>query len=338
MNISNEVKIGFLAVVAIALSFWGYNFIVGKNLLSNSDYYQIVYNTVEGLQVGTPVRVSGVEVGTVTGVDFMNNEEKQVLVTITMKDNLPIPSKTTALLVAVGFMGGKAILLEYGAPCSGADCAKSGDFLIGKTRPFLMSMLGADDLTSYIGDLEKVFQGIIDTLLSNQNAIGKSMENLEAMTANLKSATGQADQLMRRSSGDIQASIASIKGLTSTLDAKRDQIGGIIDNADTFSKQLSETDLQGTMADVKQTILELKATLASAEKALSGVSGAVGKIQNGEGTLGKLLNDDGLYYDIKSLGERADSLLNDIEARPYRYIPLKSRKKVLRYDRLDGKN
>ncbi|MCB0610249.1 MAG: MCE family protein [Lewinella sp.] len=338
MNISKEVKVGILAVVAIALSFWGYNFIVGKNLLTNSDYYRIVYNNVEGLQVGTPVRISGVEVGSVTGVEFMNNAEKQVTVTITMNNNLPLPKNTEAVIVAVGFMGGKAILLEYGNPCSGSDCAERGAYLTGKSRPMLLSMLGADDLSGYMKDLRDILQGMVDTLLSSNNSLGKTLDNLEGMSANLKSTTAQADQLMRQSSGNIKESIASFKNLAATLDAKKDKIGGIIDNAESVTGQIAESDLKGTMEDVKKTVEELKATLATAQKALDGVSGAVGKIQSGEGTLGKLLNDDGLYYDIKTLSTRADSLLNDIESRPYRYIPLKSRKKVQRYDRLDGKN
>ena len=64
----------------------------------------------------------------------------------------------------------------------------------------------------------------------------------------------------------------------------------------------------------------------------------VGKIKQGEGSLGKLMQDEELYNNIKSLSERADSLVNDIQDRPYRYMPLKSRRKVLKYDAKDAGN
>ncbi len=73
---SNEVKIGLLGLVALTLSFWGYKFIMGKNLLVKSNVYKVLYERTEGMQVGTQVRIHGVEVGNVAGVELLPDKEK----------------------------------------------------------------------------------------------------------------------------------------------------------------------------------------------------------------------------------------------------------------------
>jgi hypothetical protein len=59
-------------------------------------------------------------------------------------------------------------------------------------------------------------------------------------------------------------------------------------------------------------------------------------MQAGKGTLGRLLKSDSLYNEISKFSNSADSLSKDLKKRPYRYIPLKGRKRVLRYDKQDA--
>lgn len=339
---SNEVKIGILAVVALALSFWGYKFILGKNLLVKSNIYKVVYNTTEGMQVGTPVRINGVEVGSVASVELMiDDPDRKVMVYLDLDRSIRIPKNTKAVIVAVGFMGGKAVNLMYDKPCQGADCAESGQFLEGETRNLLASMMGEDKAEAYMTILKEGLADIIDTLNAKMldeganTPLSKSLKDLQLSLAHLESATGQVDGLLSRSSGKIDGTLSDLKAVTGTLSAQKDQISGIVTNANTISKDLAEADLKKTIAEVQQSIAGLKQTLHSADLALSGVSDVVTKINKGEGSLGKMMNDDKLYSDIKRLSANADSLVTDIQQRPYRYIPLKSRRKVQKYDKQD---
>ena len=61
----------------------------------------------------------------------------------------------------------------------------------------------------------------------------------------------------------------------------------------------------------------------------------VTQLKAGEGTLGMLLQDDGLYTNLNALSFSLDSLMTDIQEKPYRYVPLKSRRKVEKFDRQD---
>ncbi|MCB0553857.1 MAG: MCE family protein [Phaeodactylibacter sp.] len=340
---SNEVKVGLLAVVATVLSIWGFKFIMGKNLLVKSNTYKVYYPNVDRMQVGTLVVINGVEVGSVAKVELMNDVNRTVEVTIDLKRGVNIPKSTKAVIISTGFMGGKAVVLEYDKPCNGDDCAQSGDTLQGELRGLVGSMLSGEQLTGYMDILKSGLEEIIDTLnrqvLNNPDSpLGKSVANLDATMANLKSATGQLDGLLRSSSGSINGTLDNLDAITGNLKNNNSKINSILNNADSLSSQLVAADLEQTLKEVNQAIASLRTTLQSADQALGGVSDVVGKIKQGEGSLGKLMQDEELYNNIKSLSERADSLVNDIQDRPYRYMPLKSRRKVLKYDAKDAGN
>lgn len=337
---SNEVKIGLLAIVTIGISLWGYKFILGKNALVKSNIYKVYYERVDGMQVGTQVRISGVRVGSVANISL--EDDQMVLVTLDMDRGIRIPKNTVATILATGFMGGKAIELVYDQPCSGPDCAESGDFIEGETKGLVSSMMGEENLENYVDIIKNGLGDIIDTLnrqlLSedSQSPIAESLRNLQGTLENLNSATYQVDRLMRNSSKDIDGAMSNLASITGAVAAKKEQIGHIIDNADSLSQQLAAADLQRTIQEVNTAIKDLQNTLQTADRALGGVTTTVGKINSGEGTLGKLLQDEKLYQNLNDLSLRADSLFNDLQERPYRYIPLKSRRKVRKFDRQDA--
>ncbi len=339
---SNEVKVGILAVVAIALSIWGYKFIRGNNLLLKSNTYKVFYPNVDRMQVGTQAFINGVEVGSVASVRLLEDVDRTVEVVLDLDPDIRIPKNTKAVIVSTGFMGGKAIKLEYPLPCSGDDCAKKGDTLEGEIRGLLGSMIGEDNVQQYVDILKEGLQEVLDTLnaalLEDPNSpIGRSIKNLDAAMANLNSATGQLDGMLRSSSGSINGTLANLNNITGNLKGNNDKINSILTNADSLSSQLVAANLEQTLREVNVAVEGLKNTLQSANSALDGVSGLVGKIRDGEGSLGKLMKDEELYNNISELSQRADSLISDFQGRPYRYMPFKSRNKVKKFDRLDAK-
>ena len=97
-----------------------------------------------------------------------------------------------------------------------------------------------------------------------------------------------------------------------------------------------DADLKKTLTEVNASLSNLKTTLTKAETAMGSINAMVGKINNGEGSLGKLVSDDRLYDNLNSLSFKMDTLLEDFHDKPYRYMPFKSRRKVLKFDKKDA--
>lgn len=337
---SNEIKIGILAIVTIAVAFWGYKFIIGNNILVKTNSYQVLYDDVSGLQIGTDVKIHGVDVGTVAGVKLLPGEKEQVLVILELDKDISIPKDTRAVIATTSVMGSMDVMLKYEKPCSGADCAEVGSFLQGETLGLIGSMVGTDNLELYIKELESTLLVLMDSIdqkflgIESQNPLAKTLRNLDATTSQLSVASAKLNGLLSK---EIKNTLGSLESVTGTLDEKKETLASVLDNADTLTSQLAAANLDQTIGEFQQTLEDLQKTLASATSTLDGVNATVGGISKGEGTLGKLMKDDELYYNLQRLITNADSLSNDLKDHPYRYVPFKSRKKVKRFERLDAK-
>lgn len=346
LRMKSEIKIAILAIATLAVSFWGYRFIVGRNLLKPSNTYYVEYAYVDLLKKATDVTINGFPVGVVSDIYLKPNDpDRKIVVVLDLNKDIRIPKNTRAVIVNTGFMGDKSLMLKYDKPCTGEECAKNGDYLKGELQGYMAYIMGGDgSIDAYLESVKAAFADMLDTL--NQQMLNEQSNSPLALTvrdlrkslANLESATAQVDELMRRSSGKIDGALGNLDAITANLDKQEPQINAMIGNLSAVSTQLKDGNLEQTLTEVKTTLTKLQTALSSAEQTLGSVQTAMGKVNSGEGSLGKLLNDETLYKDITSLSGRVDSLMKDFQQRPYRYMPLKSRSKVKKFDRLDAQS
>ncbi|MEO0734826.1 MAG: MlaD family protein [Bacteroidota bacterium] len=338
-----EVKIGILAIIAIAAAFWGYKFIQGTNLFSSANVYHAYYDNVAGLTIGTPVQISGVNIGSVSNIQ-LDQQERLVRVEMDVKDGVNVPKGTVATISTVSLLGEKAIEFTYEKPCFGdGDCLDSGSELEAATKSILASFTGGAAGESPLDGIKDQLGSVVDSLeymlfsKDSDNPIARSTQDLAVTMENLKYATGRLQRIMDANAGEINATFDNLATVTGTLSEKQAAIAGIIDNADQLTGKLSAVDIDKTMAEVNAAVTDLRGTLSEAEKAVGGVTSIMNKVNKGEGTLGKLLSDDArMYHQINSAMRSLDSLTTDFAERPYRFVPFKGRKRVLRYDRKDA--
>ncbi len=337
----NEIKVGILAIISIAFGFWGYKFIQGKNILSATKSYHAYYDDINGLSVGSALKISGVVVGSVSAIE-LDQMTRKVRVDMEVSPAYRVPKNTVAYIASDGFLGGMKIDLFYAQPCAadGTDCLPEGSEIRGASRGMLSSFLNTDP-----NDPTGPIMGQVDTALAKLNAtffgedsdhpIARSSQDLAATMANLNQTTAQLQQLMEINSRQVTQSMRNLAILTDGLASRQAALVGIIDNTQNFTGNLSEMDVEATLEKVNQSIEGLQTTLQKANEAMGGVSGLMDNINSGKGTLGKLLQDDAIYEQLSNVSGALDTLLIDFQERPYRYMPLKSRKKVIKFDKKD---
>ena len=147
---------------------------------------------------------------------------------------------------------------------------------------------------------------------------------------------------MLASSGKINRTLSNVETISSGIASNTQTIDSILTNAETFSSQLSQLDLNGmmgkadsTMSNANLAVAQLTKTLESADVAMASVQTLLTKVKNGEGNMGLLFNDDQLYRNLNTMSMQLDTFLTNLREKPYRYVPLKSRRKIKRYDRKD---
>lgn len=338
---SKEVKIGILTILAISFAFWGYKYVQGNNLLSSSNTYYAFYQNVSGVTVGTPVTISGMGVGSVSKIE-LDQIERRVKMFFNINSEVNIPRETKATIVSLSMLGEMAIELSYDQACgegTGIACANIDSELTGVAVAGLIEgMLGLGPEGPGLGEqVGGAVENVNETLFGDDSdhVIARTMRQLEATMANMNQATNGLNRLLASNSSSINQTMRSFAELANTLTESQEALKGIIDNTQQFTSNLGEVELQSTLDNANEMIQGLQTTLAEANASLGGLSGVMTAIQNGEGTLGQLIYDDEIYAGLQRMSASLDTLATDFAERPYRYIPFKSRNRVLRFDRRD---
>ena len=304
------VIIGASFILAIVIFVWGFNFLKGTGLFNKEIIYYASYARVNGLIKANPVVVNGLRVGQVKNVYFNPDMSGNIMVSMMLSTNLPIPSNSTARIFSSDLMGSKAIELVLG---DSKIPIQQGDTLRSSVEGGLMAEVNAqmapiknkaEDLMTSIDTLVTAFQLIFNE--SARKNLSESFLDIEKTLANLQNATSNIDTLVVEESSRISAILINIDSMTQTLNKNRGDITRIIQNFRTISDSLAD--------------VEIPATFARINYALADVETILEKVNNGHGTIGMLMNDDSLYLELNRSATALDSLINDIKNNPKRYV------------------
>ena len=141
------------------------------------------------------------------------------------------------------------------------------------------------------------------------NNFNKSFEDIRLSVRHLKNSSYTVDTLLTNENGQFSATMSNMEQISFLLKKDLIKLDYILDNISEISDSL-------TRSEIKSTINNLNETLA-------GTSVLMAKINNGEGSLGKLTTNDSLYQAIIQLTHRLDTLVNKITENPKKYIRLK---------------
>ncbi len=313
MKYSKEIRTGFIALATIFGFVWGYNFLKGNDIFSKQRVFYTTYENVGGLTQSNAVMVNGFKVGLVKDVYFEPvNREKLIVEFMLTADNYEIPRGTKAVLVS-DLLGTTSINLITGEE---GGYYEEGDTLVSEIESDLLA--GITDLSSSLATTkvkaDRLFESL-DSLVNDirdvlgegkrNSDVNKAFRDLAATMENLKNATSKIDGILAED-GKLGKILADVEGFTATLDNNKDEIDNLLKNLSTFSDTLAAS--------------ELASTINNANKTLSELAEAIEKINNGEGTIGKLFQDETVYANLEAATRDLDSLFIDIKENPNRYV------------------
>lgn len=325
---SKETRIALLAIVTIAILILGYKFIIGKNVLTKSQFFYVKYRNIDQLQISNPVLINGYEIGSVNDIYLDPTDNSTPIVVLEIQKKIKVPKNSIAELMSLGLMGGKAIQLKLAGKCD-TDCAQSGDSLIASSQSLLSSFVGEGEIDEYLDKIKTSASQLFDSVAgeSGKKEIKQGVRNFERTLENLAQSTTQLNDLLLRNTSKLDKLVTNLESIVGNIQKSNAEITSILKNVDVISSQVQKADasktmgeLNTTLAEGKKAIQKLQTTMQSAEATMNSVNALIKKASAGDGTLSKLLEDPKLYQNLTNTSRQMELLLQDVRLNPKRYI------------------
>lgn len=307
--IKKEIKIGFLVLLSLIALVWGFQFLKGSNIFVPGERYYGTYSQVDGLNEGAPIYYRGFKVGMVENIKLHPTKRGKFLISFVLTEDFHLPKNTVAQIYSIDLMGSKAIQLIEG---NSTEPLTPGDTLSTNIMGDLIHQMGMEVLPlkdkaerllvhfdSVLVNISEVFseqnRGNLDMAILYFTL---SMNNLKNLSAKLDGTLGEY--------GEIGRSFQNIESFTETLKLQSKNLTLTMENLASLSENLKNSDLEGLIAQADSTLLVISRTMD--------------KITTGNGTIGKLINDQSLYLNLSDASANLDRLLADVRHNPERYV------------------
>ncbi len=296
MNKSREIKTAILILGCIVIFIFGFNYLKGSSLLDDSKIVSSLYPDVEGLVIGANVTINGLNVGKVRKIDFDENYDK-IKVTFSLRSDLNFSNQSIAQLYEAGLIGGKAIAIlpvyDQGNEVS------TGDVLPSNIKPGLTELVNQqiaplqDKIEGLLTSADSLFAGVSNVMnYQTQTNLKLALEGLAESVANVAELTKNMNRVVVQNEKNFKGTLGNLEATSKNLSQ--------------LSDSLAQMPLGATIANFEQTSADLQKILS--------------RLNNGEGSAGKLLNDEELYHKLLGSSAALEALLTDLKANPKNYV------------------
>lgn len=295
-------KLGALmlaALVAVAL------FVLNIEKISlggagNRVRVRAAFPSVAGLDAKSPVRIAGVRVGLAETIGL---ESGRAVVTLALDPGVELRQGARARLKSVGLLGELYVELDPGPP--GAPPLPEGTLIEGSPPA------GLDEVIRQASDIGTDIKGVTTSL---RGALGgeEGQRRLEEILENVRDLTASIRDLVATNRGNVDATVSNFRDFSETLKVELPKLAEQLQRVATQVEAVvaeNREDLKGSTENIRELSDKLKTTADN-------LNAITGKIARGEGSVGKLVNDDAtvdqLNSTLKSVEAGVSSLQNTI--------------------------
>ena len=280
----NVAALGALTIMAVVLFVFGLYYLLGSPLLKGGMNVVVMLESGGGLKRGDRVSLQGVNVGSVRSVQL--NGPQGVTATLRLNDDLPLPADTRASVVGDVFGAHTVELL----PGTAMVRIEPGDTLRG---------MRAQALAEAATELSATARNVLvraDSLLSPQ-----AVADIHATAAIMPSSAEQ----LRAAFTELRLAAAALKRTTESLD-----------------QASTGPALAAAIGRIDETARAMTAVASQMERSLAPLQSVFAKVDQGQGTLGRLVSDTSLYAELNGAARELRALTADIKANPKRYVTI----------------
>ncbi|HEU4584870.1 MAG TPA: MlaD family protein [Gemmatimonadaceae bacterium] len=316
MKRRDEVIVGVFVTVALIVGVFGTLWLARRGLSKSYPMYAR-FEWGNNLKVGQQVLLAGVQIGFVDKVEL--NPSGFLDVTLSIDKGRQIPAKATAVVQNEGFFGDKSVAIH---PCgdappptdqetpaisgtareSGVPHCRPTSFLPpGDTIPTGRPAPSIDMILSRVDSMSGALEDVVQTVRISMVQKG-GIDDLRKTIASTNELAQQLSHVAAEQSRGLSLTLASLRRTANALDSA--------------SLDSTVQNMQATTANLAELTNSLKSTSGRLDNVMA-------KIETGDGTMGRLLNDPGVYNELRQSLARLDSLITDVKANPKRYINVK---------------
>lgn len=310
MKIRREVLLGIFGLVTISMFVISVNYLKGKDLLNRNRTFYAIYDGTAGIQDAAPISINGLSVGKVTDMGFLSNNSSKVIIELSIYNTINIPSNSIARIFSLDLLGTKNIEIVLG---DSKTPANDGDTLVGGSQMSITDELGqqvapikakTEKLLASLDTMVNVLQAVLNS--ETRKNIDASFMSIRSTLTNLESTTYNLDTLVYGQRKRMERILFNIESITENFRENDKNISNILTNFSNISDTLAKANIAGTLKNVNVI--------------LSQVAGITEKIDNGEGSLGLLVNDQKLYDNLNKSATQLAALIEDMKLNPHRYV------------------
>jgi len=296
LKLSKEVKTGILSLSAILLFIYGYSFIKGSDIFDSSRIFYVSYQNVEGLDNSARVTINGLAVGKVKSINLVN-KEGGLIVSFSVDREFNFSRNSIVRIYSSSLIGGKqlAIILDNETN----NIAKSGDTLRGEIEKGMLEVM--------TGGLKPLEQKVLTTL-----------SNLDSLVLNLTDVLDDETRLnLKESIVSLNQTMNSFKeasgNLNSLIKTNKEKLNNTFANLEIASENFARFSDSLAQIETGKMVKDLENIISRFNSILEG-------IEDGKGSIGKLLKDDKLYDNLEGASKQLELLLEDMKLHPKRYV------------------
>ena len=293
MKLSYEIKTALLVMSGIFLFIVMINYLKSNDIFVSDRSFFAIYEDVEGVSTGTPVTISGFNVGSVQDISFYGDDAK-LLLKFRVENDFEFSSNSIAQIYETGLIGGKALAI---IPVNGKNLAISGDTLQSDIAPGLTELVN-DKLSPLQEKIESMVVSA-DSLLIAVNSVF-DIETKQNLTSSIENF-----------SATIESAKKSVDVLEEVLGNNENRLNSIIVNADQSLKNFS---------NLSENFDELDLVIENLSKSSTNINSITSEIKSGNGLVNKVVYDEVFVESLDQISSNINLLLEDLRMNPKRYV------------------